>query len=80
MLQRASRFSESVLCKRFVLLSFLSTAEQVTFVGEGAIDDGGPRLEFFRLLADAAAQNYFKGVRGGHRFFDTNITAVQVRL
>lgn len=24
---------------------------QVTFVGEGAIDHGGPRREFFRLLA-----------------------------
>ena len=29
----------------------------VTFDGEGAIDDGGPRREFVRLLAQQASDN-----------------------
>ena len=69
MLKRASRFSENILYKGLKYdYIYLLLDEQVTFVGEGAIEDGGPRLEFFRLLVDAAVKNYLKGVRGGTGF------------
>ena len=47
------------------------------FVGEGAVDQGGPRREFFRLLATKANQVYLKG-RPEWKFFDTNVSGVQV--
>ena len=31
----------------------------MTFVGEGAVDYGGPKKEFFRLLALEAAESFF---------------------
>ena len=34
---------------------------QVIFVGEGAIGQGGPKREFFRLFAKAASEVYFRG-------------------
>ena len=40
------------------------------------MDQGGPRREFFRLLA-TKAQVYLKGFPGW-KFFDTNVSAVQV--
>ena len=48
---------------------------QVNFVGEGAIDHGGPKREFFRQLA---SEIYFKGATDTCRFFDNNMMAVQV--
>ena len=50
---------------------------QVKFVGEGAIDYGGPRREFFRLLALNARDTFFIG-DSNRKFFDTNVSAVQV--
>ena len=51
---------------------------QVTFVGEGGIDSGGPRREFFRILAREAARMYMKG-HDGAKYMDANVTALQVR-
>lgn len=51
---------------------------QVTFVGEGAIDSGGPRREFFRLLAVEGANRFFVGHRS--KFFASNVTAFQVSI
>lgn len=51
---------------------------QISFVGEGAVDQGGPKREFFRLLAQAASKTFFKGSNSKTKFLD-NITAVQVR-
>ena len=38
-----------------------SLLHEVTFVGEGAVDYGGPRREFFRMLASDAAKSFFVG-------------------
>ena len=51
---------------------------QVKFVGEGGIDYGGPRREFFRLLALTAKETLFIGT-GDQKFFNTNVSAIQVR-
>ena len=40
----------------------------MTFDFEGAIDSGGPRREFFRLLALKASECYFEGNEGA-KFF-----------
>ena len=53
---------------------------QVTFIGEGALDHGGPKREFFRLFAQGVSERYFQGVSSGIRFFVNDIMAVQVRL
>ena len=53
---------------------------QVTFIGEGALDHGGPKREFFRLFAQGVSERYFQGVGGRLRFFVNDIVAVQVRL
>ena len=58
----------------------LHVCMQVTFVGEGAVDHGGPKREFFRLFAKEASQTYFKGSSEKCRFFVNNVTAVQVNL
>ena len=50
---------------------------QVTFVGEGAIDQGGPKREFFRLFAEQAC-TYFRGDDKQPKFLRNNIQAVQV--
>ena len=50
---------------------------QVTFVGEFAIDHGGPRREFFRLFGLQCSETYFRGKR---KYFDVNAAAVQVTL
>ena len=52
----------------------------MTFVGEGAVDHGGPKREFFRLFAKEASQTYLKGANENCRFFDNNVTAVQVKI
>ena len=53
---------------------------QITFVGEGAVDLGGPRREFFRLLACEAAESpYFCGGTLG-KFFACNVPAVRVSV
>ena len=49
---------------------------QVTFVGEGAIDQGGPKREFFRILAEQASLLYFRG--DDVKFMRNNMLAVQV--
>ena len=46
-------------------------------MGEGAIDHGGPRREFFRLLAKEASEHYFQGAPGC-KFFTNNVIALQV--
>ena len=48
---------------------------KVTFVGEVAIDHGGPRREFFRLFGLECSETYFHGRR---KYFDVNAAAVQV--
>lgn len=50
---------------------------KVTFVGEGAVDYGGPRREFFRLLASEAATKLLHG-NDFRKFFLMNATAFQV--
>ena len=52
----------------------------MNFVGEGAIDYGGPRREFFRLLAvklDDDNSQYFHGVEGKN-FFLCNVVGYRV--
>ena len=51
---------------------------QVTFVGEGAIDHGGPTREFFRIFAEQACSIYFRGEEGQPKFFRNDILGVQV--
>ena len=46
-------------------------------VGEGAIDYGGPRREFFRLLALNAKDTLFMGA-SDRKFFGNNVSATQV--
>ena len=43
------------------------------------MDQGGPRREFFRLLALGAADRYFIG-KDTMKFMDTNVTALQVHV
>ena len=50
----------------------------MNFVTEGAIDNGGPRREFFRLFALEASKVYFHGGDNEAKFMINNITAVQV--
>ena len=51
----------------------------MTFVREGGIDHGGPRREFFRMLADEAARTYMIG-RDHAKYMDANVTALQVHI
>lgn len=50
---------------------------QVKFVGEGAIDLGGPRREFFRLLVSSLKQLFFRGSDTAMSF-NNNVSALQV--
>jgi hypothetical protein len=50
----------------------------VRFSFEAAVDLGGPRREFFRLLALKAGETMFIGDR--HKFFNTNVRAIQVSI
>ena len=52
---------------------------KVTFVGEGAVDYGGPRREFLRLLGTGAATSLFIG-HPANKFFHMNAQALQVSL
>ena len=52
---------------------------QVNFVGESAIDHGGPLREFFRLLALESSEEFFQG-RLGCKFFVNNVVALQVKF
>ena len=47
------------------------------FVGEGAIDQGGPRREFFRLLAEEIGSRCMIG-KDGHKFWLADVGALQV--
>ena len=49
----------------------------MTFVGEGGIDYGGPRREFFRLFAHETAASYFIGPEDA-KYMQSNCTALQV--
>ena len=49
---------------------------QVTFVGEPAIDHGGPRREFFDLFSLQCCETFFRGTA---KYFDVNAAAVQVK-
>ena len=49
---------------------------QVNFVGESAIDHGGPLREFFRLLALESSEEFFQG-RLGCKFV---VVALQVKF
>lgn len=51
--------------------------DKVRFVGEGAVDYGGPRREFFRLLGTEAQRTFFVGSHA-YKFFDSNVSAIQV--
>lgn len=48
---------------------------QVSFVGEPAIDHGGPRREFFHLFSSQCSETFFRGTA---KYFDVNAAAVQV--
>ena len=51
---------------------------QVTFVGEGAVDTGGPRREFLRLLAaELTSSPHFQSGSEGS-FFACNTTGYKV--
>ena len=56
-----------------------SVTFKVTFVGEDAIDTGGPRREFWQLLMEKAQQQYCIG-RDGMMTFTQNTSALQVNL
>ena len=62
-----------MLCDHVVSFLF-----QITFIGEGAIDYGGPKREFFRIFSQEVGENYFKGQRGQPKFFRGDMLAVQV--
>ena len=47
------------------------------FVGEGAVDSGGPRREFFRLFAEDSKGHFFFGSTST-KFFFADVSAVQV--
>ncbi len=47
-------------------------------MGESAIDEGGPKREFFRLLSQKATGVYFQGGPSKPNFMINNATAVQV--
>ena len=51
--------------------------KQVCFVGECAVDTGGPAREFWRLLMFGMEQNYCRSGDDGC-FFDRNVPALQV--
>ena len=46
-------------------------------MGEGAIDHGGPRREFFRLLAQKSQECFFIG-EASNSYFLPNVSAIQV--
>jgi len=46
---------------------------KVTFVGESAIDYGGPRQEFFRLFIDEV-------VKSDYMYGEADVSAIQVLL
>ena len=50
---------------------------KVNFIGEGGIDHGGPRREFFLILAHEAAVSYMRG-GDGDKYMAPNVTALQV--
>ena len=52
---------------------------QVSFVGEWAVDTGGVRREFFRLVALEAKEKFFIG-RSFKKSFFCDILAIQVSL
>ncbi len=52
---------------------------QIRWSGEGSIDHGGPRREFFRVLGNALKETYFRG-KDEKKFFEQNVTAVQVHF
>ena len=52
---------------------------KVTFVGKGAVDNSGPRREFFWLLATEAQRIFFSGSQD-YKFFDSNVSAIQVTV
>ena len=53
---------------------------QVNFVGEGSVDTGGPRREFFRLLAgETQKSTYFHSSSdSAGTFFSLNTSGFQV--
>jgi hypothetical protein len=72
--------------REFVLIDALKEARKakfdvkkrldVRFVGERAIDLGGPKQEFFNLLSSDACHMFFKG-KDNYKFFMNNVTSVQ---
>ncbi len=47
-------------------------------MGKGAIDTGGPRREFYRLLASHASRSNLFAGPDGKNLFSCNIIGVQV--
>ena len=58
-------------------MPILLTFSQVCFVGEVAVDTGGPAREFWRLLVTGIKSDYCRTGEGGC-FFDRNVSAMQV--
>jgi hypothetical protein len=52
---------------------------KVHFLGEEAVDTGGPSREFWRLFAEALVEQYCVGDEGVYLFVK-NIPALQVRV
>ena len=57
-------------------MAFQFIFEKVNFIGESSIDSGGPRREFFRLLAYESSQLYMRG--GKDKYMASNVAALQV--
>ena len=62
---------------RFRLYTILIISIQVCFVGEPAIDTGGPSREFWSLLVKCINDNLCTG-KDGNKVFFHDVSALQV--
>ena len=53
---------------------------QVNFIGEPAVDAGGPSREFFQLFLQELARNLMISCPNGSKIFDHNVPSLQVIL
>lgn len=69
------------ICKLCCVLRcvHVSWTIQVCFVGESAVDTGGPAREFWRLLMVGLESDYCRSGEGGC-FLERNVSAIQVHI
>ena len=72
--KQAKASNNGVLLLKYIDLDL---SIQVRFIGEGAVDHGGPRREFFCLLA-IGAKDFFLVGPPAKKFFAANVSAIQV--